>query len=197
MGVTRRAEIKRATAETEIALSLDLDGSGRADVVTGVGFLDHMLTLFARHGIFDLTVRCQGDLHVDQHHTVEDVGICLGQAVAEAVGDKRGIVRYGTFTVPMDESLVMASLDLSGRAYLVCDLDLRNRRIGDFDAELVPEFFRAVSGNARMNLHVHQFYGDNAHHIAEAAFKAFARALDAATRLDERVSGVPSTKGTL
>jgi imidazoleglycerol-phosphate dehydratase len=193
----RKAEIKRATAETDISLSLGLDGSGEADVATGVGFLDHMLTLFARHGLMDLTIRCKGDLHVDQHHTVEDVGICLGQAIAEAVGDKRGIVRYGTFTVPMDESLVTVSLDLSGRAFLVCNLDTRNRRIGEFDAELVPEFFQAVAGNARMNLHVHQFYGHNAHHVVEAAFKAFGRALDAATRLDERVTGVPSTKGSL
>ena len=193
----RTAHIDRKTAETKIQLSLAVDGSGTSDVQTGVGFLDHMLTLFARHGLMDLTVRCDGDLHVDQHHTVEDVGICLGLAIAQAVGDKRGIVRYGTFTVPMDETLVMVSLDLSGRAFLVCDLDLHNRRIGDFDAELVLEFFRAVADNARLNLHVHQFRGENAHHIAEAAFKAFARALDAATRLDERVTGVPSTKGTL
>jgi imidazoleglycerol-phosphate dehydratase len=193
----RTAEILRATAETDIALSLDLDGSGRAEVATGVGFLDHMLTLFARHGLVDLTVRCEGDLHVDQHHTVEDVGICLGLAIAQAAGDKKGIVRYGTFTVPMDETLVMVSLDLSGRAYTVCNLDVRNRKIGEFDAELAPEFFRAVAGNALMTLHVHQFYGENAHHIVEAAFKAFGRALDAATRRDERVTGVPSTKGVL
>jgi imidazoleglycerol-phosphate dehydratase len=193
----RQAEIKRTTGETDISLSLNLDGSGKADVATGVGFLDHMLTLFARHGMMDLSVRCQGDLHIDQHHTVEDVGICLGAAIARAVGDKRGIVRYGTFTVPMDETLVMASLDLSGRAYLVCNLDVRNRKIGEFDAELAPEFFRAVADNARMNLHVHQFYGENAHHIVEAAFKAFARALDAATRIDARDGGIPSTKGVL
>jgi imidazoleglycerol-phosphate dehydratase len=193
----RTAEISRATAETEITLSLSLDGTGKADVETGVGFLDHMLTLFARHGLLDLTVRCRGDLHVDQHHTVEDVGICLGQAIARAVGDKRGIVRYGTFTVPMDESLVMVSLDLSGRAYLVCSLDVRGRRIGEFDGELAREFFQAVAGNALMSLHVHQFYGENAHHLVEAAFKAFGRALDAATRRDDRVQGVPSTKGVL
>ncbi|HTE17916.1 MAG TPA: imidazoleglycerol-phosphate dehydratase HisB [Armatimonadota bacterium] len=193
----RTAQIERTTAETRISLSLNLDGSGTADVRTGVGFLDHMLTLFARHGLMDLTVRCEGDLHVDQHHSVEDVGICLGMAIAEAAGDKRGIVRYGTFTVPMDESLVMVSLDLSGRAYMVCNLDTRNRKIGEFDAELVPEFLRAVADNARMNLHVHEYYGDNAHHLVEAAFKAFGRALDAATRHDERVTGVPSTKGVL
>jgi len=193
----RTAEIARATTETEIALSLDLDGSGQADVLTGVGFLDHMLTLLARHGLLDLHVRCQGDLHVDQHHTVEDVGICLGQAIDRAVGDKKGIVRYGTFTVPMDETLVMVSLDLSGRPFLACNLDTRNRKIGEFDAELTPEFFRAVAVNARMTLHVHQFYGENGHHIIEAAFKAFGRALDAATRVDERSPGVPSTKGVL
>jgi imidazoleglycerol-phosphate dehydratase len=193
----RTAEINRKTAETEISLSLNVDGTGTSDVQTGVGFLDHMLTLFARHGLFDLTVRCNGDLHVDQHHTVEDVGICLGQALVQALGEKRGIVRYGTFTVPMDESLVMVSLDLSGRAYVVCKLDTARRKIGDFDAELVPEFFQALAGNALMNLHVHQFHGENGHHIVEAAFKALGRALDAATRIDERVTGVPSTKGML
>ncbi|MGV3722405.1 MAG: imidazoleglycerol-phosphate dehydratase HisB [Actinomycetota bacterium] len=193
----RTAEINRKTAETEISLSLNVDGTGTSDVQTGVGFLDHMLTLFARHGLFDLTVRCNGDLHVDQHHTVEDVGICLGQALVKALGDKRGIVRYGTFTVPMDESLVMVSLDLSGRAYVVCKLDTARRKIGDFDAELVPEFFQALAGNALMNLHIHQFHGENGHHIVEATFKALGRALDAATRIDERVTGVPSTKGLL
>ena len=195
--MARNAEINRKTAETEISLSLEIDGTGSADIDTGVGFLDHMLTLWTRHGLMDLRVRCNGDLHVDQHHTVEDVGICLGQALIQALGDKKGIVRYGTFTVPMDESLVMVSLDLSGRAALVCNLDTDRRKIGEFDAELVPEFFRAFSGNALMNLHVHQFYGENGHHIVEAAFKAFGRALDAATRVDERVTGVPSTKGVL
>jgi imidazoleglycerol-phosphate dehydratase len=195
--MARTATINRKTAETEISLTLSLDGAGASDVSTGVGFLDHMLTLFARHGLMDLSVRCQGDLHVDQHHTVEDVGICLGMAIEQAVGDKRGIVRYGSFTVPMDETLVMVALDLSGRPYLACNLDTRGRKIGDFDAELAPEFFRAVANSARMNLHVHQFYGENGHHIVEAAFKAFARALDAATRQDERVIGVPSTKEVL
>jgi imidazoleglycerol-phosphate dehydratase len=195
--MSRTAEIRRDTAETKIHLTLNLDGSGTSDVATGVGFLDHMLTLFARHGLVDLTVRCDGDLHIDSHHTVEDVGICLGLAIAKAVGDKRGIVRYGTFTVPMDEALVMASLDLSGRAYLVCNLNVLDRRVGAFDGELTPEFFRAVADNARMTLHLHQFHGQNAHHLIEAAFKAFGRALDAATRHDERVSGVPSTKGVL
>lgn len=193
----RSATIERKTAETDIRLRFDVDGSGQAEIATGVGFLDHMLTLFARHGLFDLEVRAEGDLHVDQHHTVEDVGICLGTAIAQAVGDKRGIVRYGNFTVPMDEALVLASLDLSGRAYLACGLDVGHRKIGSFDAELVPEFFRAVASNALMTLHLRQLAGENGHHIVEAAFKAFGRALDAATRYDERVTGVPSTKGVL
>jgi len=195
--VPRAATIDRATAETEIHLTLRLDGSGQAKVATGVGFLDHMLTLFARHGLFDLEVAAKGDLEVDQHHTVEDVGICLGQAIAAAAGDKRGIARYGSATIPMDEALVLASLDLSGRPFLACDLDLNGRTIGQFDAELVPEFFRAVATNAQLALHLRQFAGENGHHLVEAAFKAFARALDAATRLDERVQGVPSTKGVL
>ena len=193
----RFAEIDRKTTETQIRLSLALDGSGKADVRTGVPFLDHMLTLMARHGLMDLVVEATGDLAVDLHHTVEDVGICLGMAIAQAVGDKQGIVRYGTFTVPMDETLVMASLDLSGRAYLVENLDLERRWIGTYDAELTREFFYAVAANTAMNLHLHQFHGGNAHHIVEAAFKAFGRALDAATRIDERVVGVPSTKGVL
>jgi imidazoleglycerol-phosphate dehydratase len=193
----RSAEISRKTAETDIQLSLDLDGAGAADVQTGVGFLDHMLTLFARHGLFDLTVRCRGDLHVDQHHTVEDVGICLGLALDKALGDKAGLVRYGSCTAPMDETLVLVALDLSGRPYTACNLDLRNRKVGEFDAELAPEFFRALATNARLTLHVHQFAGENAHHLIEAAFKGLARALDAATRTDPRVTGVPSTKGSL
>jgi imidazoleglycerol-phosphate dehydratase len=193
----RIAEIERNTAETQITLSLSLDGTGQAGVRTGVPFLDHMLTLMARHGLMDIVVDATGDLAVDLHHTVEDVGICLGMAIAEAVGDKQGIVRYGTFTVPMDETLVMVSLDLSGRAYCVEDLDLARRWIGTYDAELTREFFHAVAAKAAMNLHIHQFRGGNAHHIVEAAFKAFGRALDAATRIDERVVGVPSTKGVL
>ena len=195
--MSRSATINRKTAETDIQLSLAVDGAGLADVQTGVGFLDHMLTLLARHGLLDLTVRCAGDLHVDGHHTVEDVGICLGQALDQALGDKKGIVRYGSFTVPMDEALVQVSLDLSGRPFLVSNLDVRGRKIGDFDAELAPEFFRAVSSAARMTLHIHQLRGENGHHIVEGAFKAFGRALDAATRHDERVTGVPSTKGVL
>ena len=193
----RHAVIDRQTAETQIRLSLDLDGSGRATVHTGVPFLDHMLTLTARHGLLDLEVEAKGDLDVDLHHTVEDTGICLGEAILQALGDKAGIVRYGTFTVPMDEVLVTASLDLSGRPYFAEDLDLAGRWIATFDAELVHEFFQAVAVHARMNLHFLQHRGGNAHHVAEAAFKAFGRALDAATRRDERVQGVPSTKGVL
>jgi imidazoleglycerol-phosphate dehydratase len=195
--MNRSAEIKRDTAETQIVLRLTLDGTGKAEVQTGVPFLDHMLTLMARHGLMDLAVEAAGDLAVDLHHTVEDVGICLGKAIAQALGDKRGITRYGTFTVPMDEALVMVSLDLSGRAFFAEDLDLDRRQIGTFDAELTREFFSAVAANAAMNLHLHQFRGGNAHHLVEAAFKAFARALDAATRIDERVTGVPSTKEVL
>lgn len=195
--MSRSATIERKTAETDIRLSLELDGAGQSRIATGVGFLDHMLTLFTRHGLFDLEVSARGDLEVDQHHTVEDVGICLGMALKEAVGDKRGIVRYGDLTVPMDEALVLASLDLSGRPFAACDLDVRDRRIGEFDAELVPEFFRALATNAGLTLHVRQLAGENGHHIVEAAFKALARALDMATRLDPRVQDVPSTKGLL
>jgi imidazoleglycerol-phosphate dehydratase len=193
----RRATIDRQTAETQIRLSLNLDGTGRSQIRTGVPFLDHMLTLTARHGLLDLEIEATGDLDVDLHHTVEDTGICLGQAIAQAVGDKAGIVRYGTFTLPMDEVLVTTSLDLSGRPYFAEDLELAGRRVGTFDCELVREFFQAVAANALMNLHFLQHRGGNAHHIAEAAFKAFGRALDAATRRDQRVQGVPSTKGVL
>jgi len=193
----RTATIERTTAETEVRVRFEIDGGGAAKVATGVGFLDHMLTLFARHGLFDLEVEARGDLEVDQHHTVEDVGICLGQAIAQAAGNKQGIVRYGSFLVPMDEALVLASIDLSGRPFLACELDVAERTIGTFDAELVPEFFRAVATNALMTLHLRQLAGANGHHIVEAAFKSFARALDAATRCDARVTGVPSTKGVL
>lgn len=194
--MARQAQIERRTAETTITLSLDLDGDGSSDIATGVGFLDHMLTLFARHGLFSLTVHCDGDTHVDDHHTVEDIGIVLGQAIRQAVGDKAGMVRYGSFTCPMDESLVAAHLDLSGRVWLAYGLSL-DGKIGAFDAELVAEFFSALAANAGMNLHLLQLAGSNRHHLAEAAFKATARALDAATRVDPRVTGVPSTKGSL
>jgi imidazoleglycerol-phosphate dehydratase len=193
----RTAERRRATTETEIALRLDLDGDGGAEIATGVGFFDHMLTHIARHGLLSLSVHCRGDLHVDDHHTVEDVGIALGEALREAVGDKRGMVRYGAATIPMDESLVLCALDFSGRGGLYTDLTFPDYRIGTFATELVEEFFRAVALNAGMTLHLRQLAGRNAHHIAEAAFKAFGRALDAATRRDERVTGIPSTKGVL
>lgn len=193
----RTSEIRRATAETDITLHLSLDGDGGSELATGVGFFDHMLTHIARHGLLSLTVRATGDLHVDDHHTVEDVGIVLGQALKEAVGDKRGMTRYGAATVPMDESLVLCALDFSGRGGLYFDMNLPDPRIGTFASELVEEFFRAVAVNAGMTLHIRQIAGRNTHHLAEAAFKAFGRALDAATRLDSRIVGVPSTKGVL
>lgn len=192
----REASLSRKTAETDIVLSLALDGGGRSSIETGVGFLDHMLTLFARHGLFDLTVTCRGDREVDDHHSVEDVGIVLGQALVEALGDKAGIVRYGSFCCPMDEALVAVDLDLSGRPYLAYGLRL-DGKIGSFDAELVQEFCQALATHAAMNLHIRQLAGSNRHHVAEAMFKALARALDASTRVDPRVSGVPSTKGVL
>ncbi len=194
---TRSAKITRETRETQIELELVLDGCGEYEIRTGVGFFDHMLTHIARHGLFDLKVKAQGDLHVDFHHLVEDVGIVLGSAIASAIGDKQGLVRYGLAACPMDEALVMVAIDLSGRAHCRCDLDLPVEKIGDFDTQLVHEFFAAVAGNAGMALHIMQQAGDNAHHIVESAFKSFARALDQATRLDERVTGVPSTKGVL
>jgi imidazoleglycerol-phosphate dehydratase len=175
---------------------LVVDGSGRTTVGTGVGFLDHMLTLFGRHGLFDLQLNCEGDTHIDDHHTVEDIGIALGEAFDHALGNKAGIARYGSFTVPMDEALISAHVDLSGRSYLGYGLKL-DGKIGNFDAELVHEFFGALAANAKMNLHLIQLAGSNRHHIAEAAFKAAARALDAATMVDPRVHGVPSTKGVL
>lgn len=193
----RVAKIERETAETQIALELVLDGCGEAAINTGVGFFDHMLTHIARHGLFDLTVEASGDVHVDHHHLVEDVGIVLGAAIAAAVGDKSGLVRYGMAACPMDEALVMVSLDLSGRPWCRCDLSMPTEKMGDFDTELVREFFFAVANNAAMALHIVQHSGANSHHIAEGTFKSFARALDAATHLDERVAGVPSTKGTL
>jgi imidazoleglycerol-phosphate dehydratase len=193
----RRSTIKRKTAETDIALVVNLDGRGTADVATGVGFLDHMLTLLAKHSLVDLTVRARGDLNVDQHHTVEDVGICLGQAIAEALGDKAGIRRYGDATLPMDETLVTVALDLSGRPYFVWKVGFKTEKVGDFDTQLVEEFWHAVSVHARMNLHAILHHGQNSHHIAEATFKAAARALNSAIERTPRVRGVPSTKGTL
>ena len=191
-------EIKRTTKETDIYLKLELDGKGISDVDTGCGFLDHMLTLFASHGGFDLTVKCKGDTQVDDHHTVEDIGICLGKAISEALGDCRGITRYGYFILPMDESLVLTALDISGRSTLVFDCDFPTEKIGTFDTELVKEFYAALVRNANMTLHVKKLAGDNSHHIAEAAFKSFARSLKAAVKVDnDRKDEIPSTKGTL
>lgn len=193
----RIATIERYTSETKIKCTLNLDGSGKADIHTGIGFFDHMMNSFARHGFFDLSLQVEGDLEVDTHHTVEDTGIVLGQAIAQAVGDKNGITRYGSQILPMDEALVMCALDLCGRPYLVCDLTLDREKVGDLETEMVREFFYAVSYGAAMNLHIRQMSGTNNHHIIEVAFKAFARALDAACAMDPRVSGVLSTKGAL
>jgi imidazoleglycerol-phosphate dehydratase len=195
--MSRTAHIQRQTAETDIELELDLDGAGQAAVQTGVGFLDHMLTLLAKHAAFDLRVVAKGDLHVDQHHTVEDVGICLGQALRQALGDKAGIRRYGHFTLPMDETLVTSAVDLSGRFALVFEAPLPAPKIGAFDSELLEEFWNAFAGNALCNLHVLLHHGRNSHHIAEAVFKATARALRMAVEHDLRMPGVPSTKGSL
>ena len=195
--MTRSATVKRTTAETQIELQLDLDGSGDARLVTGVGFLDHMLQLFARHGAFDLSVNAQGDLHVDQHHTVEDVGICLGQALRQALGDKTGIRRYGHFTLPMEETLVTVAWDLSGRYHLVFQAEFPTPKIGEFDSELIVDFWQALAANALVNLHVVLHHGRNSHHISEAIFKGIARALRMAVEPDPRMLGVPSTKGTL
>ena len=193
----RTAKIERTTAETDIALELNLDGAGQSSIATGVGFFDHMLTLLARHAQFDLTVAAQGDLHVDQHHTVEDVGICFGQAVKQALGDKSGIARYGHFTLPMEETLVTSAIDLSGRYAFVFDVSFPTPKIGDFDSELVEDFWQAAAANALCNLHVMLHHGRNSHHISEAVFKSVARSLKMAVALDPRTSGVPSTKGTL
>ena len=193
----RTATIDRQTNETGIQLELDLDGSGDSSSQTGVGFLDHMLELFARHGIFDLKVTARGDLHVDQHHTVEDVGICLGQAIRDALGDKSGIRRYGHFTLPMEETLVTTAIDLSGRYAMVFHAEFPNQKIGEFDTELVEDFWQAVAANALCNLHVILHHGRNSHHISEAIFKSIARSLRMAVEIDQRVEGIPSTKGRL
>ena len=198
MDTIRRAALHRVTAETDITLSLALDGSGRSTVSTGIGFLDHMLTAFSRHALFDLEVGASGDLHVDCHHTTEDVGIVLGQALARALGDKAGIRRYGHAVVPMDEALVEAAVDISGRPFLLWDVSFRHDTIGTIDTELFEEFFRGLTSNAGLALHVTRKAGHNNHHIAEACFKAAARALRAATEPDPRSAGViPSTKGVL
>lgn len=193
----RRATIERKTKETDVRVTLDLDGSGKAAADTGIPFLDHMLDALARHGFLDLDVRARGDLAVDQHHTVEDVGLTLGQALRQAVGDKRGIRRFGDALCPLDEALVQAVVDISGRPFLAYGLEIRQARVGTFDTELVHDFFLALSNEAGLNIHLHQVQGRNAHHIIEAAFKSFARALDQAKQFDPRVDGVPSTKGSL
>lgn len=193
----RTGKIDRNTAETKISLSLDIDGTGKCDVKTGVGFLDHMLHLFAKHSLIDLNVRCDGDIHVDAHHTTEDIGICLGTALKEALGDKRGIRRYGDCTLPMEETLVTTAIDLSGRAYLVFKAPIPQPKIGEFDSELVEDFWQAFANNALCNLHVVLHHGRNSHHIAEAIFKSTARALRTALEHDPRNKDIPSSKGTL
>ena len=194
----RTAKITRTTAETQITIDLNLDGTGTYDNQTGVGFFDHMLDQLARHAMFDLTVRAKGDHHIDDHHTVEDTGIALGQALVQAVGDKKGIQRYGSCLLPMDDALVRCALDLSARPYLVWGIDLPTERIGQFDCELLREFFQALSAHGGITLHLDQLHGLNSHHIAEAAFKSVARALRAAVAIDPRAEGqLPSTKGAL
>ena len=194
----RTANISRKTGETDITLSLNLDGTGRGDIATGCGFLDHMLTLFARHGRFDLTVTCQGDTVVDDHHTVEDVGICLGDALAKALGDRSGVNRYGSALLPMDEALLLTAVDLSGRGMLCCQLDIPTEKVGTFDTELVEEFFLSLARRANLTLHIRQFSGKNSHHIIEGAFKGLGRALRQAVAIDPALGGeVPSTKGVL
>ncbi len=194
----RRAEIKRTTNETDIYLELNIDGSGKSDVDTGCGFLDHMLTLFARHGRFDLTVKCKGDTYVDYHHTTEDIAICLGKAFSDALGDKKGVVRYGNIVLPMDESLILSAVDLSGRGGFYGELGIPTQKVGDFDTELCGEFFIALANNGGMTLHIRKITGANSHHIIEGAFKASARALKEAVSLDEKfLNEIPSTKGLL
>jgi len=194
----RRAKVSRSTSETKIEVEIGLDGSGQAAVATGVGFLDHMLELFARHGLFDLSVKAEGDTHIDDHHTVEDVGIAIGEAFLKALGDKKGLARYGAAHLPMDEALARVAVDVSGRPFLVFAADFKTPKIGSFDSELVREWFQAFAANARVTLHAEAVYGENGHHIAEALFKGLARALRQAVAVDPREGGrVPSTKGTL
>ena len=194
----RTAEIIRKTAETDIMLTLNLDGTGKAEISTGCGFLDHMLTLFARHGRFDLSVTCTGDTYVDDHHTVEDIGICLGQAFAKALGEKRGITRYGSFLLPMDEALIQTAVDISGRSHLSYGLEIPTEKIGSFDSELVEEFWLAFVRNCPASIHIRQMAGRNTHHILEAIFKGMGRTLKMAVAMDEKhLNEIPSTKGTL
>ena len=193
----RRGKLTRTTNETRVDVELNLDGAGVAEISTGIGFFDHMLNLFAAHGQFDLTVSCAGDLHVDGHHSVEDIGITLGAALKAALGDKRGITRYGTFFLPMDETLALVSLDISGRPYLVCEIGELAPTVGTFDTQLVEEFLRAFAFNAGLTLHVKIFHGKNSHHKIESIFKALGHALKTAVTVDEKIHGVPSTKGVL
>ncbi len=194
---TRDAVVNRKTNETDINMEFSIDGTGKAQIETGIGFFNHMLESFVRHGFFDMKLSVKGDLYVDSHHTVEDTGIVLGQAIKSALGDKQGIKRYGSFILPMDETLVLCAIDLSGRPYLAFDLDLTVDKVGYLETELIREFFYAVSYSAGMNLHIKKLNGDNNHHIIEAAFKAFAKALDEACTVDERIQGVLSTKGSI
>lgn len=193
----RTAQISRKTAETEIELSVNLDGTGKVDVSTGVGFFDHMLTHIGKHGLFDLSVQCRGDLHIDAHHTVEDVGICLGKALVQAIGDKSGIRRFGECTLPMDETLATSAIDLSGRPFLVWRVEMLHDSLGAFSSQLAEEFWRAVSSAGQLTLHVVVHHGGNTHHIIESIFKSCARSLRMAAELDPRVAGIPSTKGVL
>ena len=194
----RQSNITRSTKETDITLSLNLDGTGKSDIDTGCGFLNHMLTLFAAHGRFDLSVKCRGDYDVDYHHTVEDCGICLGLAFREALGSKKGINRYGNMILPMDEALVMTAVDFSGRAYLVWNMEINAQKVGDFDTELAGEFWQAFAGNSLCSLHFRQLSGRNAHHIIECAFKSAARSISQAVRINQELGGeIPSTKGII
>lgn len=195
--MARTATIKRTTKETDIAMTLNLDGQGSSEIDTGIGFFDHMLEGFAKHGFFDLTCKIKGDLNVDGHHTVEDAGIVLGQAIAKAVGDKKGIRRYGYFILPMDDALALCAVDLCGRPYLKFECEFPTQQVGQLDTQLVKEFFYAVSYSAAMNLHIKMLSGENSHHMIEAMFKAFSKALDMAVGMDERITGVLSTKGSL
>ncbi|WP_248403644.1 imidazoleglycerol-phosphate dehydratase HisB [Butyrivibrio fibrisolvens] len=195
--MARTATISRKTGETDITVTINLDGTGKTSIDTGIGFFDHMLDAFGRHGLFDLDVKVKGDLNVDGHHTVEDTGIVLGQAIAKAVGDKKGIKRYGSMILPMDEACAMCAVDLCGRPYFVMDASFTAPMVGDFDTQLVNEFFYSVSYGAMINLHLRLFSGENDHHKIEAMFKAFAKAMDQATMFDERITDVLSTKGTL
>ncbi len=195
--ISRSATVARKTKETDITCTIGLDGTGKADIKTGIGFFDHMLDGFARHGLFDLTLHCEGDLYVDCHHTIEDCGIVLGQALREAIGDKKGMIRYGSFILPMDEALVLCAVDFGGRPYLGYDYTFQTERVGYFDTEMIREFFYAISYSAMMNLHFDIIRGENAHHIIEAMFKAFAKSVDIATTLDPRITDILSTKGKL